>query len=223
MSSATVIALLGAESTGKTTLSQQLAQALRNTTGLRCTVVNEYLRTWCEQQQRTPHVEEQRVIARTQHERIAQAATTHDVVVADTTALMTAVYSRFVWADTSVDAWATELHARTVNVTLLMALDLPWVADGLQRDGPHVREPVDALVRELLATGNIGWSRIGGLGAERLEQALNAVTPCLSASEKGSGLFTRLAERDAAMPVWQITCELCDDPQCEHRLLHPSA
>jgi nicotinamide riboside kinase len=219
MSSAIVIALLGAESTGKTTLSQALAQALHSATGLRCAVVDEYLRTWCEQQQRTPRGDEQRTIAHVQHQRIAQAAATHDVVIADTTAVMTAVYSRFVWADASLDAWAAELHARTVHATLLTALDLPWVSDGLQREGPQVRAPVDALVRELLATGNIAWSRISGVGPVRLEQALNAVTPMFSTPTQNNGLFTRLAQRDAAMPAWQTACELCDDPQCEHRLL----
>ena len=31
------------------------------------------------------------------------------------------------------------------DLTLLTALGLPWRADGLQRDGPHVRELVDAI------------------------------------------------------------------------------
>jgi nicotinamide riboside kinase len=223
MKTGIVIGLLGAESTGKTTLSQALAQALRSATGLRCAVVEEYLRVWCEQQQRTPRGDEQRHIAQTQHERIAQAAATNDIVIADTTAVMTAVYSRYVWSDGSLDAWATELHARSEQATLLTALDLPWVSDGLQRDGPQVQHPVDALVRELLAARGIAWSRIGGVGSARLEQALNAVTPLLSASTPSKGLFTRLAERDAAMPAWQTACELCDDPQCEHRLLRSGA
>jgi len=33
----------------------------------------------------------------------------------------------------------------------------------------------------------------------------------------GSGLFTRLAARDAARPAWRWACD-CDDPGCEHRL-----
>mgnify|MGYP003542376728 CR=1 FL=1 len=44
---------------------------------------------------RTPLAEEQRAIAQTQQDRIAAAAATHDVVVADTTAAMIAVYSRY--------------------------------------------------------------------------------------------------------------------------------
>jgi hypothetical protein len=69
----------------------------------------------------------------------------HDVVVCDTTALMTAVYSHTVFGDDSLDAspCLCKQHRTLVSLTLLTALDLPWVADGLQRDGPQVREPVD--------------------------------------------------------------------------------
>jgi nicotinamide riboside kinase len=225
MNKALVIGLLGAESTGKTTLSRQLAQALRDHTGLRCAVVDEHLRAWCERQQRTPRGNEQRQIATTQHERIAEAAASHDIVVADTTALMTAAYSRLVWNDDTLDAWAAQLHLQSVHLTLLTALDLPWVPDGLQRDGPHVREPVDALLRALLAAHGIAWSRIGGLGGARVEQAMNAVTATLNRHlaaladrPPSAGLFTRLAERDAALPKWQTACEYCDDPHCEQAL-----
>jgi hypothetical protein len=44
-------------------------------------------------------------------------------------------------------------HVRSIvawRLSLLTALDLPWVADGHQRDGPQVREPVDNTLRELL-------------------------------------------------------------------------
>lgn len=40
--------------------------------------------------------------------------------------------------------------ASLIDVTLLTATDLPWQADGAQPDGPHVRAPVDALVRAAL-------------------------------------------------------------------------
>jgi nicotinamide riboside kinase len=226
---ALVIGVLGAESTGKTTLSRALAESLREQTGLRCAVVDEYLRRWCEQTQRTPQGPEQRQIGQTQHDRIAEAAASHDIVVADTTALMTAAYSRLVWADNSLDDWAARLHAQTIDVTLLTALDLPWVADGLQRDGPHVREPADAMLREMLTTHGIAWSRIAGTGPARAEQALNAVTAPLNrhvaarAAQPNTratlGLFTRLAQREAALPAWQNVCEYCDDPNCERALL----
>jgi len=219
MSGAIVIAVLGAESTGKSTLAVALAQHVAAQTGLAATHVDEHLRSWCEREGRTPRADEQRAIAQMQQERIAAAAATHDVVVADTTALMIAVYSRYVFGDHSLDDWAAQAHAMSVQHTLLSALDLPWVPDGLQREGDHVRAPIDALVRELLTTHRIGWSLVSGQGSERVQCAFDAVAPLLrSSATPGSGLFTRLAARDAAQPAWQWTCEKCDVPDCEHRL-----
>jgi nicotinamide riboside kinase len=214
-----VVAIVGAESTGKSTLALSLAQRIAAETGLRCTPVDEHLRTWCEQMGRTPRIDEQRGIAQAQQDRIEAAAASHDVVVADTTAAMIAVYSRFVFNDCSLDAWAAAEHARSVQHTLVTALDLPWVADGLQREGEHVRAPIDAMLRELLTTHGIGWSLVGGSGAERVDKALNAVTPLLRRrASPGSGLLTRLARRDAAQPAWHWVCDKCDVPDCEHRL-----
>jgi nicotinamide riboside kinase len=214
-----VIAIVGAESTGKSTLARALAQRIADETRLACTQVDEHLRTWCEQAGRTPRIDEQQGIAQMQQDHIAAAVSTHDVVVADTTAAMIAVYSRFVFGDRSLDAWAAAEHARSVQHTLVTALDLPWVADGLQREGEHVRAPIDEMLRELFAAHRIGWSLVGGSGAERVDNALDAVTPLLRRRAfPGSGLFTRLAQRDAAQPAWQWVCEKCDVPDCEHRL-----
>lgn len=219
MSGALVIAVVGAESTGKTTLAAALAQRIAADTGLRCTPVDEHLRHWCEAAGRTPRIDEQRGIAEAQQRRIADAAASHEVVVADTTALMIAVYSRLVFGDRSLDAWAGAAHKAGVAATLVTALDLPWTPDGLQRDGPHVRAPVDSMLRELMAAHGIGWSLVSGQGEQRLANALDAVTPLLAGrAGAGSGLFTRLAAREAAQPVWQWVCETCDVPDCEHAL-----
>lgn len=167
---ALVVGLLGAESTGKTVLAQSLAATL-SARGLRATWVPERLREWCDHAGRTPQRHEQAAIARGQTARIAEAAAAHDVVLADTTALMTAVYSRYVFGDPSLDAEATADHRRC-QVTLVTGLDLPWEPDGLQRDGPHVREPVDTLLRHLLQRHGIGYSMVLGDGDERLRSAL---------------------------------------------------
>jgi nicotinamide riboside kinase len=215
-----VIAVLGAESTGKTTLAAALAERLQSETGLRCTWVSEWLRGWCDQAGRTPRAVEQAGIAREQHARIAAAARTHDVVVSDTTALMTAVYGRIVFGDRALDAEAAALHRSQVALSLLTALDLPWVADGLQRDGEHVREPVDTALRQLLQAQQLPWVLVAGSGAARLESALDAVAPLLRGRPAPrDGLFTRLQQRNAAAPAWSWVCEKCDVPECEHAAL----
>ncbi len=178
MADALRVAIVGAESTGKTTLAAQLAPRLARDAGLRVAWVPELLREWCDRTGRTPRAHEQAAILLGQHERIEAAAALHDVVVCDTTALLTAVYSRLIFNDRSLDERALALHGR-VALTLLTALDLPWVADGHQREGEHVREPVDALLRELLVAHRMPWAVIGGAGPARLQQAVDAVAPLL--------------------------------------------
>ncbi len=214
------IAIVGAESTGKTALAQALAGRISNLTGLRCAWVGEWLREWCERAQRTPRPDEQLAIATHQHDLIDAAASRHEVVVCDTTALMTAVYSDLLFDDRSLVPFAIA-QQRRCDLTLLTSLDIDWVADGLQRDGPQVRAPVDDRVRALLIGHQLPWAVVAGQGDARVEAALDAVSPLLRQhSPAGSGLFTRLAERDASAAARRWVCNDCDDPGCEHRLLN---
>lgn len=176
--SARLIALVGAESTGKTTLSGQLVQALRERTTLRCTSVPEELRLFCERAGRVPRPEEQAGIVAAHIAAIDAAAAKHDVVICDTTPLMVAVYSESLFDDRSLIESAQAFHRRCA-LTLVTALDIEWVPDGLQRDGPHVRAPIDALVLAALEGGHIPWQRIAGVGPARLDAALAAVWPLL--------------------------------------------
>ena len=214
------VALVGAECTGKTQLAELLAPRLAHDTGLRAAWVPEHLRHWCDRVGRTPLAHEQASILRAQHERIEAAAATHDIVVCDTTALMTAVYSRFVFGDRSLEQRAIALQQR-MAMTLLMAIDLPWVADGHQRDGAHVREPVDGMLRELLIGHHLPWAVVSGHGPARLECAVDALAPLLRPrSAPGGGLFTRLVRRQAESSRQRWTCDCCSVPESE-RALHP--
>lgn len=197
-----VIAVLGAESTGKTELAAALAARL-NQRGIATTLVSEYLREWCEREGRTPQPSEQAAIADEQTRRIAVAAML-GVVVADTTSVMTAVYSDMLFDDDSLYADALAAQ-RGYAVTLLTALDLPWVADGMQRDGPHVREPVDAMVRAALARASVSFTVVHGRGSERLASAWNALN--LAAQSEG-----RISSG------WRWSCDKCSDPVCEHSM-----
>jgi nicotinamide riboside kinase len=164
---ATLIAIVGAESTGKTALAQALAQKLGGV------AVPELLRAWCEREGRTPRPDEQAAIAAAQTAAIDAAALTSEVVICDTTALMTAIYSDYLFHDASLLHSALAFHRRCA-LTLLTALDLPWVADGLQRDGPHVQAPIDAAIRTALASAGVDWQLVAGQGEARLEAALAA-------------------------------------------------
>jgi nicotinamide riboside kinase len=198
-----VIALLGAESTGKTTLAWAL-QAQLSTATQTVAVVPEYLREFCDTHHRTPQFHEQAHIADEQTRRIAAAASTHHLVIADTTALQIAVYSHFVFNKT--EGYAAAEHQQTAHhLTLLTATDLPWQPDGIQRSGAHVRTPVDTLLREALTRANVTYSIIMGAGTQRLQAALASVKRTLKPRHHHS------------TARWQPQCDRCSDPECELR------
>jgi nicotinamide riboside kinase len=201
------IAILGAESTGKSWLALALAQRLQ-AHGLAARWVPEQLRIWCEREGRTPTAHEQWAIAQAQvHAVLAESSA---VVIADTTALMTAVYSQYVFGDGSLFPFALT-HQRLYSHTLVTATDIAWVADGIQRDGPQVREPVDRLLRQSLLQAGIAFSVVHGHGQQRLDNALMA----LGWPDYAQHAAGRIAPHENR-PQW--TCEKCSDPDCEHRL-----
>mgnify|MGYP002776395282 CR=1 FL=1 len=210
------IAIVGAESTGKSWLTQALAQVIR-LRGHAVHTVDEVLRAWCDREGRTPLAHEQLGIAQAQAQATEQAGQQGNPgwVISDTTPIMTAVYSHMLFEDDSLYPMALA-HQAHYALTLLTGLDLPWVADGLQRDGPHVRGPVDTLVRQALERGGIPYRVIYGQGTQRLNNALLALG---LPAEDETALQLRAQAQFAinqGRTTWQ--CNECSDPECEHKL-----
>lgn len=200
------IALLGAERTGKTTLSRSLADRLRDR-GHHAEAVGEVRREWWVREGRAPHPEERLPIAQEQERRVDAAAARAGIVIADTTALMVAIHGAMLFDDDPLYRFALE-RQRAYDLTLLTGLDIPWAADGLQRDGPHAREPVDAMVREHLAKAGVPYRVVYGSGEDRVRNALAPVLELLGERPAAGDDETR----------WKWVCEKCSDPECEHRL-----
>lgn len=205
-----VVAILGAESTGKSSLARGLSDALARE-GHDVTWVTEALREFCDAAGRTPHPEEQEAILNEQTRRIDDAARRHALVIADTTGLMTTLYSEYLFGDDSLLEKALEAQRRC-QLTLLTALDLPWQPDGL-RDGPHTRPPVDTAIRRTLQQAGLPFSVVSGTGDRRLASALGAVRHMLARRPLGTDTAP------ARQPRWQWRCERCGDNGCERRLL----
>lgn len=168
-----VVALVGAECTGKTALAAGLADALGGIW------LPELLREFCVREARTPRPEEQAGLMREQIARDAAAlarAAREGVgwLILDSTPLVTALYSAMLFGDRSLLAEAID-HQRNYAVTLLAAPDLPWEADGIQRDGPQVRARFHALLVATLAEHGIAHVAIEGQGDARLQAAVRAV------------------------------------------------
>ena len=173
MKSVRRIAIIGAECVGKTELAQRLADILP---GL---WVPEYLREFCERTRRTPRPKEQAGILAEQRLREEQAmarakAQRIEWVLADSAPLVTAAYSELLFADVSLHEQAI-LHHASYHATLLLATDLPWVADGIQRDGPAVRAAFHALLLQRLQQAGLPFALVGGIGEQRLQAASAAL------------------------------------------------
>jgi nicotinamide riboside kinase len=196
------IAVLGAECTGKSNLVQAL-QAHWQSHGKKVLVVPEVLRQWCDQHGRTPLAHEQVAIAQAQAERAEQPSNA-DYLIADTSPLMTAIYSDVYFDDLSLYPLALQ-HQGIYRHTVVTGLDLPWQADGIQRDGPDRRGQVDTRLREVLQREGLAFSLVYGQGAARLASALAVL----------ESQATVAPQRNSA---WRWLCDKCSDADCEHRL-----
>lgn len=168
-----LICLIGAECTGKTTLAQGLAQEFLGRW------VPERLRLFCDAVGRTPlqheqiHILEQQ--ARDEMAALEEATRQQQhYVFCDTAPLLTAVYSEFVFGDSSLYPRARELHARYA-MTLVLEPDLPWTADGLQRDGAYAQRPIHARIVHELKGMECKHYSVAGSGALRVAVARAAV------------------------------------------------
>ena len=172
------VVLVGAESTGKTTLATDLAAALGTVW------VPEYGRIYWEEKMARgePNVwapEEFTAIARGQCDREdAAARAANRVLICDTDAFATRVWFRRYMGDRSdaVDAVARE-HRRP-DLYLLTDIGTPFFQDGT-RDGELIREWMHrTFVDELTADGR-RFVPVAGTPAERIAAALDAIWPLL--------------------------------------------
>lgn len=170
------VAILGAESSGKSTLAAALAERYGSVW------VPEYLREFVESQGRVPVAEDQYGIALTQVEREAAAAAhAKRFLFCDTTPLMTVVYSRHYFG--GADAQLAALAAATqYDLTLVTAPDSPWVADGLQRESEAVRQLIYRLLLDELDTRGIAYHVLHDSLEARLAQAAPLLQQALAAA-----------------------------------------
>ena len=167
------VCVVGAESTGTTTLAQALAGRYRTVW------VPEYGREYCERM--LPDTfdyawssPEFTHIARTQNEREdALARQANRILFCDTAAFATTIWhERYLGATSAhVDAVAA---GRRYDLILLTDIDIPFVQDGL-RDGEHIRPWMHRRFQESLTAGDVPWHVVSGTHEERMAKAVELV------------------------------------------------
>jgi len=174
------VCVVGAESTGTSTLARDLAKVLQTL------CVEEFGREYSElklaKDDPVWRTEEFTMIAEEQMRREDLAARqANRVLICDTNALATALWHRRYVGSHSL---AVEGLARrgTCHLYLLTGDEIPFVQDGL-RDGEHIRHEMHRWFEEALADQAVPWKLLRGPPDNRLEGALQQVDSMFQGSK----------------------------------------
>ena len=167
------VVLFGPESTGKTTLSQQLARHY-NTVWVP-EYAREYLQNKWNNERKTCEPEDLLPIAEGQirlENELTKKAT--EILICDTDLLETKVYSEAYYVgdcDPTLERYALE---NSYDLYLLTYIDTPWEADDL-RDKPNEREQMFEYFKATLEKYHRNFSILKGNKKERLKRAVELI------------------------------------------------
>ncbi len=162
------IVIIGPESTGKTTLAQQLA------THFQSPMVEEYARAYIDRLDRPYHQQDLLEIARGQLKnedffRNSKAP----LLFCDTDLLVIKIWSNYKFG--RVHPWIQEqIKLRTYQAYLLMNIDLPWEPDP-QREHPEKRHEIFNLYRAEIESSGVHFTIISGEKKERQKSAIEFI------------------------------------------------
>ncbi len=167
------IAIVGPESTGKSTLTKLLAKHYHTLW------VAEFARYYCAALTAPCTMQDEINMFHGQValEESVLAMAEQDFIFCDTTFLTVKIWSDEMLGETPsivLDA----LHERTYDLYLLLDIDLPWQEDPL-RDFPHMREHFMNIWYQELESLGARYVLINGI-EDRLQKAINAVDAFLA-------------------------------------------
>lgn len=170
------VVVIGPECTGKTTLARELASHYA------VPWVPEYARAFVARAQRPVRFEDVEAIGRGQLAAEDQARRPGaPLLVLDTDLVSTWVYSRHYYGD--CPAWIGKAaRARLSDLYLLLGTDVPWVAEGHQREQPERRQELYGSFKRTLEEFGARVVEVRGTWAERRDAAIAAVDALLAPS-----------------------------------------
>jgi len=162
------IAIVGPESTGKSTMSAYLAEYYHTVW------VPEYAREYCEQLTEPPTWQDEINMFEGQlaleKSLIGQA---NRILICDTTFITVKIWSDHMFGSSPQQVTDALAHHH-YDLYLLLNIDLPWQDDPL-RDFPDLREHFMQVWHKELTALKVNYVLISGLGAERYQNAIQAI------------------------------------------------
>ena len=167
------IAIVGPESTGKSTISAQLADHYQTVW------VPEFARGYCEQLTEACSWQDEINMFYGQLQ-LEQELLPHanKLLICDTTFITVKIWSDHVFGKTPSEVLDALPH-HNYDLYLLMDIDMPWQEDPL-RDFPHLREHFMGIWHQELKDLKANYTLISGMGEERLQNARQAITDFLN-------------------------------------------
>lgn len=163
------IAIVGPESTGKSTIARALA------TSFNTICVPEFAREYCQGLNRNYTLEDELNIFHGQialEQQLASSAQ-HNLLICDTMALTVKIWCDHLFGGTPPPI-LEQLNDLSYDLYLLMNIDLPWEDDAL-RDFPDLREHFMQVWHQELQAIQANYVVISGLGDVRFDNAKKAV------------------------------------------------
>jgi NadR type nicotinamide-nucleotide adenylyltransferase len=162
------VAIVGPECTGKSTLSEQLADHYKTR------FVPEFARKYIGNLQRPYTIEDIVTIAKDQMRTEDEAALqVSGILICDTNLVVTKIWAEFKYH--TCPAWISEnITKRKYDLHLLTNTDISWQADP-QREHPNQREELFELYKKELEDEKVTFNIISGKPEERLKQAIEAI------------------------------------------------
>lgn len=175
------VVLFGPESTGKTTLSRQLARHYNSVWVPE--YAREYLQNKWNNERKTCEPKDLMPIAIGQmkiENELAQKTDT--ILICDTDLLETKVYSEAYYSGTCDPILETNALKNSYDLYFLTYIDTPWEADDL-RDKPNERERMFKAFEETLIMYNKPYVLLKGNKQERLKLAIKHINNLLKNSK----------------------------------------
>lgn len=162
------IVIIGPESTGKSTLSKQLAQELRTVW------VQEYAREYLEQRDGKYTYEDLLQIAKGQigqEEKLVSTA--KEYLICDTDLYVLKVWSEHKYGKTHAFI-LEEIATRNYDAYILCNIDLDWAPDPLREHAePEMRSYFYNIYKDIVLSSGKTFTIVSGSEQDRLEQALH--------------------------------------------------